>query len=62
VIVGGIVTGTWSLSADQLVVDLFAEGKQPLAAALTEEVARLATILGRPLRLTVQSGHRDSVR
>jgi hypothetical protein len=62
VIVGGIVTGTWSLAADQLVVDLFAEGKQPPAAALNQEVARLATILGRPLRLTMQSGHSDLVR
>jgi hypothetical protein len=55
VIVGGVVTGTWSLVADQLVIDLFAEGRQPARAALTDEVDRLATVLGRPLRPTVQT-------
>jgi hypothetical protein len=56
VVVGGTVTGTWSSTEDQLVVDLFAEGEQPPAAALTEEVGRLAAILGRPLRLTMRTG------
>jgi len=55
VIVGGTVTGTWSAGADQIVVDLFAEGKQPEPAALAEEVARLAVILGRPLRPMVRT-------
>ena len=54
VIVGGVVSGTWSLSDDQVVVAWFAEAGPPAREALAEEVARLATILERPLQLRVQ--------
>ena len=55
VIVGGVVSGTWSLTDDQVVVAWFAEAVPPAREALAEEVARLATILDRPLRSTVQT-------
>lgn len=54
VIVGGVVSGTWSLTDDQVVAAWFAEVVPPAREALAEEVARLATILDRPLRSTVQ--------
>jgi hypothetical protein len=54
VIVGGVVSGTWSLTDDQVVAAWFAEAGPPAREALAEEVARLATILGRPLQSTVQ--------
>jgi hypothetical protein len=54
VIAGGIVSGTWSLTDDQVVAVWFAEAGSPARAALAEEVARLGTILDRPLQLTVQ--------
>jgi winged helix DNA-binding protein len=54
VIVGGVVSGTWSLTGDQLVAAWFAEAAPPERDGLAEEVARIATILDRPLRLTVQ--------
>lgn len=49
VVAGGVVSGTWSVKADQLTVTWF-RGRTP---ALGEEIARLSTILGRPLRATV---------
>ena len=52
VIVGGVVSGTWSLTEDQVIVAWFAEAAPPAREALAEEVWRLATILGRPLRWT----------
>jgi hypothetical protein len=54
VIVGGVVSGTWSLTDDQVITAWFAEAGAPAREALTEEVARLATILGRPLQSTVR--------
>jgi hypothetical protein len=54
VIVGGVVSGTWTLSDDYLVVAWFAEAGTPAHEALADEVARLATILERPLQLAVQ--------
>lgn len=54
VIVGGVVTGTWSLTDEQVVAAWFAEAGPPPREALAEEVARLATILDRPLQPTVQ--------
>jgi len=48
VIVGGVVSGTWSLAHDTVAIGWFADG-QPPTKALAEEVARLATILDRPL-------------
>ena len=55
VIVGGVVTGTWSLVDDQLVTAWFAEAERPAPAALEDEVARLAGILGRQLQPSVQT-------
>src|SRR6266545_3448019 len=55
VIVGGVVSGTWSLTDDQVVAAWFAEAGPPAREALAEEVARLATILDRPLQATVQT-------
>jgi hypothetical protein len=54
VIVGGVVSGTWSMTEDQVVTAWFAEAGPPAREALGKEVARLATILGRPLHSTVQ--------
>ena len=54
VIVGGVVSGTWSLTDDKVVTVWFAEAGPPPPEALAAEVARLATILDRPLQ---PSGH-----
>lgn len=53
-IVGGVVSGTWTRSDDEVVAAWFAEAGLPSHEALAEEVARLATILDRPLQLSVQ--------
>lgn len=53
VVKGGVVTGTWSTGRDEAVVTWFEENGKPPRDALEEEVARLSTILGRPLRPTV---------
>ncbi len=52
VIVGGVVSGTWSLTHDEVAVAWFAEGP-PVGEATAREIARLATILDRPLRSAV---------
>jgi hypothetical protein len=55
VVAGGVVSGTWSLTDDDRVVAAwFTEAGPPPGEALEEEVARLATILGLPLRPTVR--------
>jgi hypothetical protein len=54
VIVGGVVSGTWSVADDQVVVTWFAEAAPPAREALAGGVLRLATILDRPLQSTVQ--------
>jgi hypothetical protein len=55
VIAGGVVSGTWSLTDDQVVTAWFTEaGLPPSLGALAEEAGRLATILDRPLQPTVQ--------
>jgi len=54
VIAGGVVSGTWSLKDDHLVVAWFAEATPPAREELEAEVSRLATILGRPLQSAVQ--------
>jgi hypothetical protein len=54
VVAGGVVSGTWSLTGDRLVTGWFAEAGPAPREALAQEVARLATILGRPLEPTVQ--------
>ena len=55
VIVGGVVSGTWSLTHDELSVAWFAKTSRPLGDALQAETARLASILDRPLRSTFQT-------
>ncbi|MGZ8707852.1 MAG: DNA glycosylase AlkZ-like family protein [Gaiellaceae bacterium] len=54
VIVGGVVSGTWSLRDDQVVVAWFAEAGQPSQQALAEAVSRLAAILDRPLEARIE--------
>ena len=54
VIVGGVLSATWSLADDQVVAAWFAEAAPPPREALAGEVARLAVILDRPLGWTVQ--------
>jgi hypothetical protein len=53
VVAGGVVSGTWSLTDDQVVITWFAEAGAPPQDALGDEVARLGPILGRPLHPTV---------
>jgi Winged helix DNA-binding domain len=54
-IVGGVVSGTWRLIDDEVVVASFPEAVRPDEETLAGEVSRLATILGRPLEWTVES-------
>jgi hypothetical protein len=54
VTVGGVVSGTWSVTDDQVVVTWFTEAAPPAREALEGEVSRLAAILDRPLQPTVQ--------
>ena len=54
VIAGGVLSGTWALDGDQVVVTWFTEALKSVAPGLPDEVARLATILDRPLGLTVE--------
>ena len=54
-IVGGVVSGTWSLVDDQVVVAWFTEAEPLPREALTDEVGRLATILDRPLQSSVHT-------
>jgi hypothetical protein len=56
VIAGGVVSGTWSVTGDQVALDWFAEAGSPPREPLAAEAARLATILGRPLEPSVQTG------
>jgi hypothetical protein len=55
VTVGGVVSGTWSLTHDRVAIAWFAEGGPPREGALAEEVARLAAILDRPLQSSLQT-------
>jgi hypothetical protein len=52
IVVGGVVSGTWSIRNDRVSIDWFA-GAPPSAKALGDEVARLASILGRRLESSV---------
>lgn len=49
VIAGGVVGGTWSLTKDSVTIALFEDAARQPRDALTTEVARLASILARPL-------------
>jgi Winged helix DNA-binding domain len=50
VVAGGGVCGTWELEDDRVHVAWFTESGKPPRAALAEEVARLSSMLDRPLR------------
>jgi hypothetical protein len=55
VIVGGVVTGTWSLADDEVTIDWFPESGRAPKDALDGEVDRLAAILGRSLRVAAKA-------
>ena len=55
VLVGGVVSGAWSLDGDEVAIDWFRESGSPPGDRLAEEIGRLATILDRPLRMTIRS-------
>ncbi len=55
VIIGGVVSGTWSLTHDRVAVAWFAEGRPPARDALAEEIARLAKMLDRPLQSSIET-------
>ena len=54
VIVGGAVSGTWTLTDDEVLTAWFAEAGPVPKTGLADEVQRLATILDRPLRTRVE--------
>jgi len=54
VIVGGSLRGVWRVADDELVIRWFTEAGKPPKAALTEEAQRMATILDKPLRTSVE--------
>lgn len=54
VVAGGVVSGTWTAAADEIAVTWFAEQGNPPREALEEQVARLATILDRPLSPSIE--------
>ncbi|HTF12148.1 MAG TPA: crosslink repair DNA glycosylase YcaQ family protein [Asanoa sp.] len=56
VIARGAVSGTWTLAGDEVVVAWFAEAGRVPKAALADETQRLAEILDKPLRSTVETG------
>jgi len=53
VVAGGAVSGTWELDGDRVLVAWFREAGKPPRTALDDEVARLAGILDRELRVAV---------
>ena len=56
VIVGGVVSGTWSLGGDdELEIAWFGESGSPPKAAVDAEIDRLAGILDRSLRVAVKA-------
>jgi hypothetical protein len=55
VVAGGVVAGTWSLAGDGVIVSWFPEAGPPPEERVAAEVARLATILDRPLAPTLRS-------
>jgi hypothetical protein len=54
VIAGGVVSGTWARTDDEVSISWFSEAGRPPRQGLGEEVDRLATVFGRPLRLTLR--------
>jgi Winged helix DNA-binding domain len=55
IVLGGVVTGTWALTDDQLNVAWFAEAGPVPRHPVGEESERLATILDRPLELAIRT-------
>jgi Winged helix DNA-binding domain len=55
VVAGGVVSGTWAAKGDDLVVTWYADAGRVPRSGLAEEAERLGGILGRSLRLTVES-------
>jgi hypothetical protein len=49
VVVSGVVAGTWTLKRDLLAIDWFAPRQPVPEGALTDEIGRLASILGREI-------------
>jgi hypothetical protein len=49
VMVGGVVAGIWALKGDVLTIDWFKPRGAPTGAAVTDEIDRVARILGRPI-------------
>ena len=56
VVVGGVVAGTWKLDDDELTVEWFKEAGRIRRGALSDEAARLGSLVGRELRLEVAAG------
>jgi hypothetical protein len=56
VVAGGVVSGTWSTAGDEVSVTWFAERGRAPRAALEDQVARLAELLGRSLTCRVETG------
>jgi hypothetical protein len=54
VIIGGGVSGTWSLTGDQVVTTWFPDVRPPAREELAQEASRLAAILDRPIQPSVQ--------
>jgi hypothetical protein len=54
VTVGGVVSGTWSLDGDALLIEWFREMTERPRAAIEAEVDRLGAIVGRNLQATVR--------
>jgi hypothetical protein len=54
VVAGGVVSGTWALADDRLVVDWFTDSGALPERELSAEAARLGSILERPLQLEVK--------
>ena len=55
VVVGGVVGGTWELDGERVAVSWFREGGKPPREALQAEVARLSSMLERPLRARIKA-------
>jgi hypothetical protein len=54
-IVGGVVSGTWAIDGDQVMLEWFAECGSPPTAALESEAARLSRLLDRSLSLSLRT-------
>ena len=55
VVVGGVVRGTWSINDENVEIDWFAGSETPPKREVDAEVARLAVILDRRIKVAVQT-------